>query len=289
MKIFLNLLSIILFFGFLTGLYYGTRYIYRRLHYTHITAIFNEAEPFSPRMRVFYKGFRIGKVTKVEPNSDYTSTRVDIVLFPKGVKIPNNVTVKIKAYKDRYNYVDIISPELASTEFLKNGDEIKGTVAQNVNAFFNKQVDDGTLDILVQSVLTAMDGVNQTVENANALIVDMRTTFAAASPNLIESSKNISTISTHFSGTSLKISNTVNQDSLDRTMHNLERSSENVECLTQKVNCAVQDLPETMDRVNSITKDINDITSGVSNTLKKPMGGARLLMGKPVPSCPGKK
>lgn len=289
MKIFLGLLNIVLFFALITGLFFGTRYIYRRMHYTHIYAIFDEAEPFSPRMRVFYKGFRIGKVTKVEPNKDYTATKMHIVLFPKGVKIPNNVTVKIRAYKDSYNYVDIVSPELASTDYLENDDEVKGSIAQNVNTFFNKHIDDGTLEILVQSVLTILDGVNKTVNDTNALIVDMRNTFNAASPNLIESSRNISTISTNFSGTSLKISNTVNQDSLDRTMKNLERSSENLECLTQKVNCAVQDLPETMERVNSITKDVNEITSGVNNTLKKPMGGARLLMGKPVQTCPCKK
>ncbi len=289
MKIFLTLLNIILFLGFLTGLYFGAKYIYKRIHYTHIIAVFNEAEPFSPRMKVFYKGFRIGKVVKVEPNIDYTSTYMHIVLFPKGIKIPNNVTVKIKAYKDRYNYVDIVSPELASTDFLKNGDKVQGSVSENVNAFFNKHVDDGTLEIMIQSVLTVLDGVNRTVSDANELIVDMRKTFNAASPNLIESSKNISTISSHFSGTSLKISNTVNQDSLDRTMKNIENSSENIECLTQKVTCAVQDLPETMERVNSITKDVNEITSGVSNTLKKPMGGARLIFGKPVQTCPCKK
>ncbi len=285
MKIWVILLNIVILILILSGLVFGGIYLYKITHYTHITAVFDEAEPIPPKMQVFYKGFRIGKVVKVTPNNDYTATHMDIVLFPEDLKIPDNISVKIREYKDDFDYVDIVSPELASTEFLKNGSTVKGSVSQNAQKFIDSHADSGTLELIIQSVLVMLDGVNKTVENTNELVAGVRKTFDAASPNLVESSKNIAEISTNFSGTSLKINNSVNQASLDRTMQNLEKSSQYVECLTKSLNCAAKDLPETMDRVNDITKDVEGITSGVNTTLQKPFGGARLIMGTPVSKC----
>lgn len=285
MKIFLILLNVIIVLLILCGLIFGGVYLYKMAHYTHITAVFDEAEPIPPGMKVFYKGFLIGKVTKVIPNEDYTAVHMHIVLFPEEVKIPDNISVKIREYKDDFDYVDIVSPELASTEFLKNGSEVKGAMSQNAERFFNSHAENGTLDLVIENVITMLDGVNKTVAQTNELVADIRKTFDKASPSLIESSKNIASISTNFSGTSLKINNSVNQASLDRTMENLEKSSDYVECLVKSLNCAAKDLPETMDRVNDITKDVQGITSGVNNTLQKPFGGVRLIMGAPVSKC----
>lgn len=290
MKIFLILVNIFLLLIFITGSYFLGSYLYRRAHYTHIIATFDEAEPFSKKINVFYRGFLIGKVAGVEPNSSYTKTNVKITLFPKDIKIPANATVKIKSYRDAYVYIDIVAPQVASTEFLKNGDEVKGETAQNINTFFSKHAEDGTLEILIQSLAEILEGVNNTVSETSSLVKDFRQTFQAASPNLIESSKNISTISGNFSGTTLKINNSVNQQTLDRTMNNLEQSSKNLEGLTKNIDCATRNLTQTMDKVYCITKDVNEITSGVSNTLQKPFGGARVILGRPVQSecCPNR-
>ena len=282
MKIFLILVNIFLLLIFITGSYFLGNYLYRRAHYTHITATFDEAEPFPKNMNVFYRGFLIGKVTRVEPNSSYTKTNVRITLFPKDIKIPVNATVKIKTYRDSYVYIDIIAPQVADTEFLKNGDEVRGETARDINSFFNKHAEDGTLEILIQSLADILENVNNTVSETSLLIKDFRQTFQEASPNIVESSKNISTISGNFSGTTLKINNSINQHTLDRTMNNLEQSSKNIEGLTKNIDCATRNLSQTMDKVYCITKDVNEITSGVSNTLQKPFGGARVIFGSPV-------
>ena len=107
MKIWVILLNIVILILILSGLVFGGIYLYKITHYTHITAVFDEAEPIPPKMQVFYKGFRIGKVVKVTPNDDYTATHMDIVLFPEDVKIPDNISVKIREYKDDFDYVDI--------------------------------------------------------------------------------------------------------------------------------------------------------------------------------------
>lgn len=282
MRILTIIINILLLLALITGLYFLGSYLYHLAHYTHVTAVFEQAEPFPNRMKVFYRGFKIGKVVKVVPNSTYTSTLVKITLFPMHIKIPSNVEVKIKSYHDKYYYVDIVSPELASTEFLKDGDEIKGSVSQNVNAVFNSHADDGTLEALIQGLIFIFEGVNRTVNETNSLVQEIRTTFHQASPNLVESSKNLNTISTNFSGTSLKLNNSVDQAKLNRTLNNLENSSNKLQNIMQSVDCATRNLPNTMERVDCITKDVQEITEGVNNTMKKPFGGARLIMGKPI-------
>lgn len=257
----------------------------RRLSYTHITAVFDEAAPFPPNMQVFYKGFKIGRVVKVEPNDDYSATLVRIDLFPNDVRIPDNVSVRIKTYKDDFDYVDIVSPELASTEFLKNGSQIKGKTTLNIDEFFNKHIEEGNFDVLIQGLADMMEGINETVKQAGGLVGDLRETVKAMRPNLVTASGNLSSISGNFSSTSLKINNSVNQRTLDQTMNNLEQSTKNLQGITRNIDCATRNLTQTMNNVYCITENVSEITSGINNTLQKPMGGARLIFGKPVPGC----
>ena len=252
---------------------------------THITAVFDEAAPFPPNMQVFYKGFRIGKVVKVEPNEDYTATLVRIDLFPDDIRIPENVSVRIKTYKDDFDYVDIVSPELASTEFLKNGSQIKGKTTLNIDEFFNKHIEEGNFDILIQGLADMMEGINETVKQTGGLVGEVRETVRAMRPNLVTASGNFSTMSGNFSNASLKINNSVNQQTLDQTMNNLERSSQNLQGITRNIDCATRNLTQTMNNVQCITENVSEIASGVNNTLQKPMGGARLIFGKPVQGC----
>ena len=284
MKLLLTFLNIIIAVALIVGLFFGGRYLYNWAHYTRITAVFNEAEPLENNMNVFFKGFRIGKVTGVEPNEDYTATYLHIVLFPADIRLPENISVKVKDYKNEYTYVDIILPKDASPKFITSGTKVEGSVSKNASNFLNSYLEDGSMDAVIDGVVVMLDNVNNTVKSANALLFDVKKTFDAASPSIITSTRNVSAISDSISDTSLKIDNALSAKSLDGTVDNFEKSSEYIEKLTQNLSCATRDLPETMDRINSITKDVSDITSGVSRTLQKPFGGARLIMGSPVSS-----
>lgn len=44
---------------------------------TYVTAEFKNLRPFHDRAPIYYNGFKIGKVVKVRPNDDYTSTILD--------------------------------------------------------------------------------------------------------------------------------------------------------------------------------------------------------------------
>lgn len=285
MKILVIVINIVILLLLFLGIFAGVGYMYKSSQYTNIIAVFNEADPFPAKMNVFYKGFQIGKVVKVEPNEDYTATNMQIVLFPKNIKLPNNIKVKVRNYKDSVDYVDIISPELASTEFLKDGDKVEGTVAKCASDFLDQHVDNGNLELIIQHVVTVLDGVDKTVAETNELIANIKTTFQAVSPSIIDSSKSFSVVSDNISDISTKVNNSVNQSSLNKTMDSLESTSKSVAAITQSIDSATKDLPETMSMVNSITRDVSGITSGVNNTLQKPFGGIRFLFGSPVSAC----
>ena len=71
-------------------------YLFYLLGTINVTAQFNELEPFPNHLPVYYKGFRMGRTVKVYPGPDYTTTRVDMRLKSKNLKLPENTTVILK-------------------------------------------------------------------------------------------------------------------------------------------------------------------------------------------------
>ena len=66
-----------------------------------ITAEFKNLRPFHDRAPIYYNGFKIGKVVKVRPNDDYTSTILTLELHPNKLRLPINIVANLKKEKDR--------------------------------------------------------------------------------------------------------------------------------------------------------------------------------------------
>ena len=49
-------------------------FAYQKLAYLNILVKFDDLEPFERKMNVYYKGFKIGKTTKIFPDKDYKNT-----------------------------------------------------------------------------------------------------------------------------------------------------------------------------------------------------------------------
>lgn len=279
MKILLKILGLMFI---LVLVVVGIIFLYLHFKGIRVTAEFEEAAPFPPNMQVFYKGFKIGRVGKIYPADDYTVTRMEIIISPEDAKIPDNVSVRVKSYKDDFDYVDIVAPELASTEFLKNGSVIKGTTSLNVNEFFMKHIEEGTMDFVIQGAADVMQSLNKTIEQTQGFVSELTKTVEMMRPGLVSTTDRFSVFSENLSGTSLKINNSVDQRKLNNTMNNIEQSSYNLRSIMQKLDCATEEVPQTMSNINSITEDASQITSGVKGTLKKRFGGFRLIFGKPI-------
>lgn len=284
-KLVINVLSFLMLAVLIAALIWLAIFLYKETTYTRIEAEFTELEPFSAHMPVYFKGFKIGKVTKIVPVNDYTATRMHIALYPKDLKLPKNIKAQVRTFKDDFDYVEIDLPELASTTLLKNGDVIKGNSSANWESLFRKHAESGSLDIVIDNLGEITESVNKTVIQADGLLQDLRQTIKSNEANIRLTTKNLSNMSQSLSDTTIKVNNSVNQKTLDSTMDNLEQTTKNLENMTHSIDCATRGLTQTMDNVNSITQDVKEITNGVNCTMKKRFGGFRLIFGKPEQCC----
>lgn len=265
------------------------KYIIRVSHYTHIKAEFTELTPFSSKMPVYFKGFKIGKVTKIEPKDDFTATQMHITLFPEQIRFPKNVYIKVKSYKKNVTYAEIELPELASEKRLKDGDTIKGKTDMSFEAILQRQAESGSFDLIIGTLGEVMVNLNNTVKQAEGLISDIRVTFKNNESYISVSTRNLSEATTNLSRTSLRISGTVDQITVDKTMKNIEETSRNMKNITRNIDCATRDLSDTMNHVNGITENVEGITDSVNCTMKNRFAGFRLIFGKPDQNCKCKK
>lgn len=248
----------------------------------HITAVFEEATPFPDKMDVYYKGFRIGRVDKIMPNKDYTATLLKITLYPSDTKIPENVTVAIKSYKGEFDYVDIVVPQMASTQFLKDGSHVKGGASSSIQDFFNKHIEEGTMDMIIMGLSDVMQSLNETIASSNELVKEVTKTVRDVRPNIVRTGENLSDMSQNVSSATLKFNNTLKQEDLNKTVSNLEQTSENIKEFSENLNCGTKNLSEITENINCITQNASEISSGLNKTLRQPMGGARAIFGKAV-------
>lgn len=266
-KIITQILMYIILLALIVGVVFLIRYAVFIINQTHIKAEFTELEPFADNLPVYFKGFEIGKVTKIEPKDDFTSTLMSITLYPEDIKFPKNIYIQMKRHSDDFTYAEVMLPADPEVKLLANGDIIEGKTNLSFDSILEKHAQGGSLDAIILALGEVMANVNNTVLEAEGLLKDVRRTVKNSEQYITTTTKNISEATGNFSKTTLHINNSVDQGSLDRTM-------ENIENITQNIDCATRTLPETMENVESITGNVN-------STMKKRFGGLRLFFGKP--------
>lgn len=288
-KIVIHILSFIILLFIIAGTIFFIKYLIRVSHYTHIKAEFTELTPFSSNMPVYFKGFKIGKVTKIEPKDDFTATQMSITLFPENVTFPKNIYVRVKDYKDNLMYAEIELPELASEKSLKDGDIVKGKTNISFESIVQQNAENGSIDLIIATLGEIMVNVNNTVKEAQGLLKDVRVTFKNNENYISVATRNLSEATGNLSRTSVKISSTIDQKTLDRTMKNLEETSANVKNITRNIDCATRNLSDTMEHVNGISENVDGITNSVNCTMKNRFGVFRLIFGKADQHCKCRK
>ena len=273
---------IIIFLGIVIPIGY---FLYKNTTYTRVIAEFDEAEPLPANMNVYYKGFNIGKVTKVQPQDDYTKTEVHLLFYPADLQLPKNVSASVKNYRKEFDYIDIIYPNIPSELMLKNGDHIKGKTTATVESFINAQSENGTLDLLIDNVSTFLETLTNTTQNAGDLLNTLNNTIKENQKSIYQTTKNIELSTRNLRLTTLKINKAIKQNMTDESMQNITETTKSIKAISQNIECATGNLTQTMNQVNSITNNIDDITCTISKTLKTRMGGMRLLFGKPETCC----
>lgn len=278
-------------------------FIIHNLYNMHITAVFNDLEPFPKNLNVYYKGFKLGRTVRVHPSKDFTDTHVEMILNAKNLSLPDNTTAKMKS-KNKKDYIELEYPDAPSITFLKNHSIIQGKKGLNIGDYIDKQAEAGGLDEIkenlnntVASAGDTLDALTELFGTANDILKDLRPSLKITAENLAETSKNLKETSEEIN-LSLKprrLNNSIanieqTTKNIERTTKNLETASSDITKTTAHVNsdtiniidCVIANINTIIDNINLVINNTNDIIKGFQQTLNKRFAGMRIMFGKAV-------
>ena len=294
MKILGYFLGFIVFIGLIIFLIHSFDNVY-------VTAVFDELEPFPNNLNVYYKGFRLGRTTRVYPSKDFTTTRVDMVLNARNLSLPANVSAKVKT-KNKRDYVEIIYPDAPMLATLKNRSVIEGKKGVNIASYISDQAESGGLDEIkdslnstVESAGETMDALTDLLKLAADILNDIRPSIKTAGENIAFTTKNLAEVSAELNS-SVKPKRLKNSfENIELMTQNLERSTRNFELVSTNAvnitsrannetvmltNCVIKNINTVVCNINKVVNNVNDIVKGFKSTLSKRFGGARIIFGK---------
>lgn len=264
-------------------------FLYNRYAFINIIVKFDELEPFEKQMNVYFKGFKVGRTTKIYPDKDYKNTYLKLKLNANKVNFPSNISVKIKKKKTS-GYVSIIYPEDPSLISLKNNDEIKGIITKDINSLLDDKFSGDDIDVIVDDATNLIESANTAVQNLSDIFVEIKDLIADCSPDIKIAAKNLSNTTTNLEKISDNLSVSLDSNTVSSSVGNIKDTTENIKEITSNLSEITNQIDKTtLPIVNSVLcqtqmtiKNVDEITDGIKNTLKKRMGLSRMLFGKPL-------
>lgn len=254
---------------------------------------FQKMRPIKEKVNVYYNGFKVGRTAGLKP-CDHSKNICSKVRLDKNLMIlPKNIEIKLKQKKISDNkfedYMEIQYPVSPDFETIKDGAIIKGEVASGFHNYLNEEVSYSDMEMIKQNLISATDNLNK----ASGILVDILSSIDDVTSNSKQNSKLlISNLNKTVSNLSLligKIDNSLDDKvirsifyNVDDSTKNLNGTLENIRNFTYELNSGSGDITGTMNSLNSISRNIDEIVQGVNCTLQKPFGGLRLIFGAPV-------
>ena len=275
----------------------GAYFVYRTN--TYVTAEFTNLRPFHSYAPIYYNGFKIGRVIKVKPNKNYTSTIVTMELHPREIKLPINISANLKKEKNRwgrkFDYIDIIYPDTPSIYYLKDGDRISGKTTVDIESFFANQ-DPETLEQIKSDMAESAKNLNVTLQTIGDLFSTLNDMAIGVSPNMVKASKDFSKTTGNIVNVSEKANNIASNitdlsgnmngafsaEKMSSTTENIQLTTSNINKFTEEINNKISQIDCSLQQFNEILYNINEMTAGMNCTMKKPFGGMRMILGSPV-------
>ncbi len=265
-------------------------FVYNKLAFLNITVKFDDLEPIERQMNVYYKGFKIGKTTKIYPDKNYLNTYLRLKIKPNNINLPSNITAVIKKTAGSRDYVNIIYPDSPNLKRIKNDMTIQGISTRDLKNVLNETIGQDDIGMIVNEASNLLDSANNTVqslgqtfERINTLIDDINNDIKKSTENIAKTTGSIASISDN-------LDNALDRETTKKSFKNIQESTENLKNITKNIDSITGQIEQdTMPIVNSVLCETNatmenaqEITSGVKNTLKKHFGMGRLIFGRPM-------
>jgi len=281
------LFSIICFLAIVGLYYYNSAYVIVR---------FNELGPITKNMAVYYSGFKVGKITRIEPDNDYKHTLVRVNLDLSKLKLPKNTTVHVQDFPTGELYLQFVYPDCPSLKNLERGDVIEGVAPYSLEEFMLGQNISGLSDVVSLHVIKALNATevaNMEMENffqnTSKIVTENGDGIKASVDNTAAMTKSLAAMAENLNQTSKKLNNSLDPNAIKCTTSNINDSSANIKETTENIAKATKDIDKTMKKIddavsnlNATAENLNYLTGGVNETLSKRGGGIRVLFGKPV-------
>lgn len=279
----LHMTTIILFIIFILFL------LYNRLAFINIVVKFDALEPFDRQMNVYFKGFKIGRTTKIYPDADYKNTYLNLRLYRGKINLPVNSTVKIRKIKAG-SYVDVLYPDNPSLRKLRNNDEIKGFITKDINSLLEGKLSDEDLDVIVDDAASLIESANNAIKSLDGVFIEIKGILQDVRPDIKQVSKNLVITSSNLQKTSEEIKNVAGGNSVKDSFSNIEGTTQNLKVITENIGDITKQIDEiTVPLTNSVLCEtnetmgnVNDISKGLKKTLEKHFGFGRIIFGRPV-------
>lgn len=267
------LIFLVLIFCILLGYF-----LYDHFSYTNILVKFDKLEPFEKQMNVYFKGFKVGKTTKIYPNDDYSNTFLKVKLKTRQARFPSNIKVNIKKKKSG-GYVDIIYPDEPNLARLKNNDEIQGLITRDISSLMESE----NIEDIVDDAGSLIENASIAVQTLNGIFVEIRSLISDNRNNINIAVKNLTDATYNLENMTKELNKTFSRNEINASINNIEQTTQNIKEITQQIDTTtVPIVNSTLCETYSTVRNANEITSGVKKTLKKNMGLGRLLFGKPI-------
>ena len=116
----------------------------------------------------------------------------------------------------------------------------------------------------------------------NSMAEDVKPNVVKASSDLSESTSNFVKVSENATSVTGNINGALSEQRLDSTAKNVQVVTRNVKLMTNEFNKTIPQIGCTINEMNKVLCNIEEMTDGLNCTMRKPFGGLRLIFGSPV-------
>lgn len=256
--------------------------LYNKLSYTDVIVKFEDLEPFTGKMKVYYKGFLIGKTGEIYPDKDFINTYLNLKIAKKNLKFPENIVAELKN-KNGTSYINIIYPSSPAIKKLTNGSVIEGKCRKDIDSVINETINGENIQNIIGSASGLIDNANKTVVSLGNVFDEVTGILKDIRPSIRVSALNIEKTTKHLMNTANNLDNALNEESTKNSVDNIEAVTENIKEITTQINeVSLPIVNSVLCETNGTVKNTNEITEGINCTLKKHMGLMRMFFGKAV-------
>lgn len=284
-----DLLIILMFFLVILGIYlYNTQY--------YVIVRFNELGPLSKNMAVYYKGFKVGRISKLSPDDDFKHILVKVTLSTSDLELPQNTIVTVERFPNGELYLQFLYPQSPSLNPLRRGDLVEGIAPYSLEQFMLSQNVSGMTDIVSEHIVQALraaDAANQEINiffKTTTKLINVNSKGITTSVNNVKTmTENLAKMSQNLNQTSEKLNNAIEEQGLKDAASNIKDTTGNIKVITENISSATKDLNKTMQKVDdalaqvsTTAQNIDSVANGLNQTLGKRFGGMRVMFGTPI-------